>query len=99
MKSSLGVYDGTAWLEDTSNLIVVSKPSFSGDKSENEATTWMNLAGSYERKLFHVSLSNIDFTYLVNIYGCFCPYHARPIMQPYSHHVRSDCETKNESSV
>ena len=34
----------------TSNLIVGLEPSFSGDKSENEASTWMNLTRSCEQK-------------------------------------------------
>ena len=49
--------------------------------------------------IFHVQLSNTYSTNLVDIYGCFRPYHARPIMQPYSYHFRTECEAEDESSV
>jgi len=42
---------------------------------------------------------NTYSTNLVDIYGCFRPYHARPIMQPYSYHFRTECEAEDESSV
>jgi len=49
--------------------------------------------------ILHVRFSNTYFTNLVDIYGCFRPYHARPIMQPYSHRFRTECEAEDESSV
>ena len=45
------------------------------------------------------TFSNTYFTNLVDIYGFFRPYHARPIMQPYGHHFRTECEAEDESSV
>ena len=45
------------------------------------------------------TFSNTYFTNPVDIYGCFRPYHARPIMQPYSHSFRTECEAEDESSV
>jgi hypothetical protein len=54
MNSGVGKYDGTALLEDASNLIVGSKPSFSGGKSVNAAIICTNAAGSYTRKNMNI---------------------------------------------